>query len=96
MQPTMENESSNLTDTSDASHEKSEAIDRFACTAHRAVDRIAQGADSALRSLRDSSHDWRASGDETLDQLQGYVREKPLTALALAAAAGFLLSRLMR
>ena len=75
---------------------KSETINRIASSAHQAVDRVAQGADSALHSLRGSSEAWKETGDQSLERVQAYVREQPLTALGIAAAAGFLLSRLMR
>ena len=75
---------------------KSETINRIATSAHQTVDRIAHGADSALQSLRGGSENWKETGDQSLERVQTYVREKPLTAIGMAMAAGFLLSRLIR
>jgi ElaB/YqjD/DUF883 family membrane-anchored ribosome-binding protein len=74
----------------------SETVNRIAGTAHEAVDRIAQGAHSALQSFRHGSESWKETGDQSLEHVQAYVREKPLLALGAALAAGFLLSRLIR
>jgi ElaB/YqjD/DUF883 family membrane-anchored ribosome-binding protein len=82
------------TDTREGS--KSETINRIAGSAHQAVDRVAQGADSALQSLRGSSEAWKDTGDQSLERVQEYVRERPLVALGMAVATGFLLGRLMR
>jgi ElaB/YqjD/DUF883 family membrane-anchored ribosome-binding protein len=49
-----------------------------------------------LQSLRGNSQVWKATGDQSLERVQDYVREKPLMALGLAVAAGLLLGRLMR
>ena len=74
----------------------SETIHRFATSAHQAVDRIARGADSALQTLRGNSQGWKATGDQSVERVQEYVREQPFVALGVAIAAGFLISRLMR
>jgi len=74
----------------------SDTINRIASSAHQTVDRIAKGADSTLQSLRGSSSQWKEAGGQSFENVQTYVREKPLTALGLALAAGFLISRLIR
>jgi ElaB/YqjD/DUF883 family membrane-anchored ribosome-binding protein len=73
---------------------KSETVDRIASSAHQTVDRIAERADGALQSLRDSA--WKETGDQSLERVQGYVRENPLMALGLALAVGILISRVIR
>jgi ElaB/YqjD/DUF883 family membrane-anchored ribosome-binding protein len=75
---------------------RSETINRIATSAHQTVDRMAQGADGALQSLRSGSEAWKETGDQSLERVQAYVRQKPLTALGMAVAAGFVLSRLIR
>lgn len=75
---------------------KSETINRIAGSVHEAVDRVAQGAHGALQTLRGSSEGWKETGDRSVDRVQTYIRENPITALGVAAAAGFLLSRLLR
>jgi len=93
MQTTTDNQPA---DTPTMLDNPAETINRIAGSAHQAVDRVAQGANSALQSLRGSSDAWKHSGDQSLERVQEYIREKPLVALGMAAAAGFLLSRLMR
>lgn len=97
MQTTVDNEAiANPTIPDSREESKSETITRIASSAHQAVDRVAQGADSALQSLRGNSQAWKETGDQSLERVQEYVREKPLMALGMAVAAGFLLSRLVR
>jgi ElaB/YqjD/DUF883 family membrane-anchored ribosome-binding protein len=97
MQTTADSESVATPTVPDTREEsKSETINRIASSAHHAVDRIAQGADGALHSLRGGSTAWKDTGDQSLERVQEYVRDRPLMALGMAVAAGFLLSRLMR
>jgi ElaB/YqjD/DUF883 family membrane-anchored ribosome-binding protein len=91
-----ENELNVATMVDAAQASTSDTINRIAGSAHQAVDRIAQGADSTLQSLRGSSSQWKDVSGQSFENVQAYVREKPLTALGLALAAGFLLSRLVR
>ncbi|MEO8626555.1 MAG: hypothetical protein ABI612_00435 [Betaproteobacteria bacterium] len=71
-------------------------VDKIASGAHQAVDRIAAAANTAASSLGVKSEDMLAMKDQALDSARDYVREKPITALAIALAAGFLLSRIAR
>ena len=71
-------------------------VDKIASGAHQAVDRIAAAANTAASSLGVKSEDMLAMKDQALDSARDYVREKPITALAIAIAAGFLLSRIAR
>jgi ElaB/YqjD/DUF883 family membrane-anchored ribosome-binding protein len=56
---------------------------------HEAVDRVADAAHVATEQL--SSH-----ADELMLRARDFVREKPFTAVGIALAAGFVLSRLSR
>lgn len=95
--PTPADNELNVAATLNAAQEAtSETINRIASSAHQAVDRVAKGADSTLQSLRGSSSEWQEASSQSFENVQAYVREKPLTALGLALAAGFLLSRLVR
>lgn len=96
MPTTVENEPAVATMSDSSEGSTSNTINRIASSAHQAVDRIAKGADSTLQSLRGGSEQWREAGDQSLERVQAYVREKPLTALGMAMAAGFVLSRLLR
>jgi ElaB/YqjD/DUF883 family membrane-anchored ribosome-binding protein len=69
-------------------------IDRFSESAHHTVDRLVSAASSAADSMAKSKYahmaqDWKA---QTCD----YVKAHPMTAVGIAVAAGFLLSRLTR
>lgn len=58
-------------------------------TGNRSVSRARQAARESADQLRGSAEEWQHEMAET-------VREKPLTALALAAAAGWLLAMITR
>ena len=62
-----------------------QAVDKAASVAHGAADRAA----SRGQQLMDSQQQWVESTCE-------YVREKPFTAVGIAFAAGFIISRLSR
>jgi ElaB/YqjD/DUF883 family membrane-anchored ribosome-binding protein len=64
--------------------------------AHEAVDQVASAVHGATDRLGARSEEWIARQDEMVQQVRGYVRERPVMSLAIAAAAGFVLSRLMR
>jgi ElaB/YqjD/DUF883 family membrane-anchored ribosome-binding protein len=64
--------------------------------AHEAVDQVASAVHGATDRLGARSEEWIARQDEVVQQVRGYVRERPVMSLAIAAAAGFVLSRLMR
>ena len=80
-------------------------VDRVAQSAHEAIDRLAAKAGPAVEKLRASTttagDKLRAKAD-TLGELEeqwventrGYVRENPLTALAIGVLAGVLLAKL--
>lgn len=82
-------------------------VDRMAQSAHAAVDRMAEAAGPALNRMRDTAASTADSlrarvGDmndmqsRATDSLRDYVREKPITSLALAALAGMVIARMFR
>ena len=71
-------------------------VDKVASGAHQAVDRIAAAANSAASQFGVKGEELLAAKEKLLDSARDYVREKPVTALAIALAAGFILSRLTR
>lgn len=90
-----------------ASANAHEKIDRASAAVHPSVDRVAQGAHQAVDKLAgaatQASHQWDEKSEQMKDLQQkltddcrSYVREKPVASLAIAAAAGFLISRLLR
>jgi ElaB/YqjD/DUF883 family membrane-anchored ribosome-binding protein len=71
-------------------------VDRIAGSAHETIDRIASVANSAAEQMSMKSEDLMAAKERWMESCSTYVRENPLTALGIAVAAGFLLSRIMR
>jgi ElaB/YqjD/DUF883 family membrane-anchored ribosome-binding protein len=76
---------------SDATHP---AVDRVAFAAHQAVDKIAGVAASAAQSLGVRGQQLKSGQALALDKCRSYIRANPFAALGIAAAAGYLLSRL--
>lgn len=71
--------------TTRVSQRAHDAVDRMASTAHGVADRVG----------RHGEH-WMAKQDEMMHHMRDYVRERPVAALAIAAAVGFILSRISR
>jgi len=80
-------------------------VDRVAQSAHEAIDRIAGKAGPAVERLRTSTGNLGTTLREKADNLgeleekwventRGYIRENPLTAIAIGVLAGVLLSKL--
>ncbi|CAG0946192.1 hypothetical protein GPROT2_03611 [Gammaproteobacteria bacterium] len=80
-------------------------VDRVAQSAHEAIDRLASKAGPAVERLRGSTthtaETLRAKADafgaieeEWVENARGYVRENPLTALAIGVLAGVVLSKI--
>ena len=74
----------------------SATVDRIASGAHQAVDRIATAANSAAEHLNVKGEDLLAAKDRWMQVCSSYVKDNPLMALGIAAAAGFLVSRWIR
>ena len=72
------------------------AVNRIASGAHQAVDKIASAAGHAAETLGAKGTQLRNAQVRAMEQCRGYVRDKPVTALGIAIAAGFLLSRLWK
>jgi len=70
------------------------ATELVSSAAHESVDRAAGAAASAAASLEERGEEWVAVTDEWTASTREYVREHPLSALGIAFAAGYLLSRL--
>lgn len=80
-------------DSASQMSEKAHAgLDRITQTAHSTIDRVTAAASSAAERIGDgkvahTAQEWRNTTSE-------YVREHPMTAIGIAVAAGYLLSRL--
>jgi ElaB/YqjD/DUF883 family membrane-anchored ribosome-binding protein len=64
-------------------------IERVGDSAHEAIDRAAQTASHY-------AEEWLEMKDGWVEGAREYVREHPVAALGIAAAAGYILSLLMR
>jgi len=77
----------------DAAHP---VVGRIASGAHRAVDSIAGAAGQAAETLGVKGEQIKNAQARAMEQCRAYVRDNPVTALGIAVAAGFLLSRMWR
>lgn len=68
-------------------------IDRLSAGAHRTLDRVESTAADAADQFDAKREEWSEAAGEWVDATRGYVREHPVASLALALAAGYLLSR---
>ena len=73
-----------------------QTVDRLSQSAHQAVDRAAQTASSYAERLGEKGEEWMQVPQDWMETAREYVREHPLQAIGMAAAAGYLLSILMR
>jgi ElaB/YqjD/DUF883 family membrane-anchored ribosome-binding protein len=72
------------------------AVDKAVSTAHETVDRLSDSASQAATALSDKMSQVMEMQEQLLQDARVRVRDRPVTALAIAAAAGFLLSSLLR
>jgi ElaB/YqjD/DUF883 family membrane-anchored ribosome-binding protein len=72
-----------------------ETIDTVAGSAHEAIDKIAGVTNQAAEALGEKGQQLKNAEERLMEDCRGYVRENPITSLAIALGAGFLLSRLL-
>jgi ElaB/YqjD/DUF883 family membrane-anchored ribosome-binding protein len=60
------------------------------------VQRVAESASQYAERLGERAEEWLEMKDDWVEGARGYVREHPIAALGMAAAAGYVLSMLMR
>jgi ElaB/YqjD/DUF883 family membrane-anchored ribosome-binding protein len=100
MQGTVGSSTSTMTGTGNASRESAAqvtdkahaGIDRLSATAHNTVDRMTSSVSSAAERFSDAP--FMHTAQEWKDTTCAYVRQHPMTAVGIAVAAGYLLSRL--
>ncbi len=69
------------------------AIDRVAHAAHQTVDGVAHVADGAAGWVGQSAEQWRVRQEQALEACRTSVRERPMVAIGIALAAGFIIGR---
>jgi len=72
------------------------SIDRVSQSAHDTIDRAAQAASSAYERVSAKGEQFMQMHEDWVDTAREYVREKPLQALGIAVAAGYLLHMITR
>jgi len=63
--------------------------------AHQAVDTAKEATKSAADTIHAKGRQLYATEEVWAAQVREYIREKPITTLALAAAGGYILSRVL-
>lgn len=71
-------------------------IDQVAARAHQAVDKTAGAAGQTLEWLNEQGNSINGSQKKLVANTCAYVSEKPLQALGIAVASGFMLGLLIR
>ncbi len=74
-------------------HEK---VDAAAARAHKAVDWAADTTNNATDSLSEAGHEIKETQERWLAITREYIQENPATAVGIAVASGYLLSRILR
>ena len=69
-------------------------IDRVTSSAHNTVDRVVSAASSAAERFNVGDSKFAHTAQEWKEQTCTYVKAHPMTAVGIAVAAGYLLSRL--
>jgi ElaB/YqjD/DUF883 family membrane-anchored ribosome-binding protein len=71
-------------------------IERASDSAHETVDRVTQTASQYAEQIGEKAEEWLELKDNWVEGAREYVREHPIAALGMAAAAGYLLHMITR
>jgi ElaB/YqjD/DUF883 family membrane-anchored ribosome-binding protein len=71
-------------------------VEKLSGTAHMAVDKMSTAASQAATRMSEKASQMKDLQDQVIADTRVRVREKPMTALAIAAGAGYILSRILR
>ena len=72
------------------------AMDRMASSAHGVIDTVAGAATSAVETLGIKGDQLTNAQEKLTETVRRYMREQPIASLGIAAATGWILSRLLR
>ena len=72
-----------------------ETIDKVSKSAHEAFDKIANATSQAAEALGEKGEQLKNVEQQLMKNCRGYISDNPITSVSIAAAAGFLLSRLL-
>lgn len=79
-----------------ATHAAEPVMDRLSSTAHSAVDRLSGFASQASSRFSGRASQFKDVQSQVVADTRQRIREQPMAALAIAAAAGFLLRQLFQ
>ena len=82
-----------ITKTADAARP---AVERLTAGAHQAVEKLMSVASATAETVAQKSEQLMDAQERLVEDCRVYVRQKPVTSVAIAAAVGYLMSRLMR
>jgi len=71
-------------------------IERAGDSAHDTVERVTQSASQYAEQIGEKAEEWLEMKDNWVEGAREYVREHPIAALGMAAAAGYLLHMITR
>jgi len=71
-------------------------MDRAKQAAHQTVDRMADAAAPAAQWINDNAEQLMQQQEQLLASTRSYVRDRPLAALGIAIAAGYIVGRIAR
>lgn len=72
------------------------AVERLTAGAHQAVEKLMSVASATADTVSLKSGQLMDAQERLVEDCRVYVRQKPVTSVAIAAAVGYLMSRLMR
>lgn len=71
------------------------AVDRLSSTAHTTVDKLSDYATQAKSMFSERASQFKDVQSQVVADTRQRIREKPMAALAIAAAAGFLIRQML-
>ena len=80
----------------DAAGRAREKIDQLSSAASETVDRWSSAAQDTMDTASDYAGQLSERGERLLDDARDYIGAHPLATIGMAAAAGFLIGRMMR
>jgi len=72
-----------------------EITDKVSNSAHAAYDKIADATSQAAETLGEKGEQLKKTEQQLMKSCSGFISDNPITAVSIAVATGFLLSRLV-
>ena len=69
--------------------------DKLSKSAHEAYDKISDATSQAKEALGEKGEQLMKTEQRLMKNCRGFIRDNPMTSVGIAAATGFLLSRLL-